>query len=304
MKVTALAGGTGSAKLLRGLVSAGADLTVVANVGDNIWLRGLYVCPDVDIAMYALAGIADRKKGWGIEGDSFHGLEQYGRLGGDGWFALGDMDLATHMLRTEFLRSGMSLTWITKELCRRLHVRQCLLPATDSDVETRIRTTEGAMHLQEFWVMRRGRPKVAGVEYPGASKARITSEVRSAIKDADKVVVCPANPVTSIGPMLALPGMKRSLAETRGTIIAVTPMKGSGPFSGPAGKLMKAVGVRPDSLGVAKMHAGFLDAMVIDRSDKRLVPEISRLGVKCLLDDIGMEGPAGEKRLAKVVLSA
>ena len=304
MKVVALAGGTGSAKLLRGLASLNTGLTVVANVGDDFWFQGLYVCPDVDIATYALAGISDRRKGWGIGGDSFGALGQLERMGEPAWFRLGDRDLAVSLVRTRLLRSGRSLTQATDALRRALGVSVPILPASDSPVETTMVTPGGTMHLQEFWVKNRGRPRVLEVRYRGARKAQPSMEVRRSLSRADRVVVCPANPITSIGPILALRGMKRLLSGCAARVVALSPMVGRGPYSGPAGKLMGSLGVRPDSAGVASLYKGLVSGLVIDRRDARLAKEVEGAGMECLLADTLMESRSDERRMASVLLEA
>jgi LPPG:FO 2-phospho-L-lactate transferase len=304
MKVVALAGGTGSAKLLRGLYGLPVDLTAVVNVGDNVWMYGVYVCPDIDITTYALAGIADQARGWGVQGDSFHALGGLSRLGLDTWFKLGDLDLATCLLRARMLREGATLTQATDEIRRAYGVKAEVLPVTDSDVETWLDTSRGVMHLQEFWVREKGRPRVSRVMYRGAGSARATAEVRSAILDADRIVLCPANPVTSMGPILAVPGVARLLAETKAKVVALSPMMGEAPFSGPAGKLLKSMGSRRDSVGVARLYASFLDSILIWAKDSRLAPSIESLGVRCVTTDTLMKGNDDEVRLAKEVLAA
>ena len=304
MRVVALAGGTGSAKLLRGLSALGVDLTVVANVGDNVWVHGLYVCPDLDIAMYTLAGLANRRRGWGIGGDTFRTLAQLGLIGEPTWFALGDRDIATQIVRTRMLREGLTLTSVTEGLRKAFRVAQTILPLTDDPVETRILTPAGYVHLQEFWVRDRGRPAVRGVAYEGSSKARFTEEVERVIGRADRIVLCPANPVTSIGPMLAVPGFSRMLSRAKARVTALSPMVGRVPFSGPAAKLMKAVGMRPDSVGVAQAYSGFLDSLVIDRNDAGAAGEIEDLGVRCVLSDTLMRDRSDEERLSKELLEA
>jgi LPPG:FO 2-phospho-L-lactate transferase len=304
LRVVALAGGTGSAKLLRGLSALGVDLTVVANVGDNVWMHGLYVCPDLDIAMYTLAGLADRRRGWGIDGDTFRTLAQLGQIGEPTWFALGDMDIATQLARTRMLREGLTLTSVTEKLRKAFHVAQTILPLTDDPVETRILTPAGYVHLQEFWVRDRGRPAVRGVVYKGASQARFTEDVEEAIKRADRIVLCPANPVTSIGPMLAVPEFSRRLSRTKARVTALSPMVGRAPFCGPAAKLMKAVGMRPDSVGVAQIYSEFLDSLIINRSDAGLAGEVEELGIKCVLSDTLMRDRSDEERLSKELMEA
>jgi len=304
LRVVALAGGTGSAKLLRGLSALGVNLTVVANIGDNVWMHGLYVCPDLDIAMYTLAGLADKRQGWGIKGDTFRTLAQLGRIGEPTWFALGDLDIATQIVRTRLLREGLTLTSVTEKLRRAFQIAQTILPLTDDPIETRVLTPVGYAHLQEFWVRDRGRPVVRGVAYKGAPRARCTRDVEDAVKKADRIILCPANPVTSIGPMLAVPGFSRMLSRTKARVTALSPMIGKAPFSGPAAKLMKAVGMRPDSVGVAKMYSEFLDSLIVDRSDADVSVEIEELGIKCILSDTLMRDFPAEERLSKELVYA
>ena len=303
MRVVALAGGTGSAKLLRGLSRLPVDLTVVANVGDNFWTYGVYVCPDVDIATYTLAGISS-PRGWGIAGDTFETLGGLSRLGVGTWFRLGDRDMAVCLRRTEILKSGKSLTEATLEISRSLGVGPRILPATNDHLETRIITPEGEMHLQEFWVRERGKPKVLGVRYEGGSGARPSSEVAAALGSADRVVHCPANPLTSIGPMLAIAGFRRLLKRTGARVVALSPMEGAAPFSGPAGKLLRAPGSTPDSSGVAKLYSDFVDSVVISDSDAALGGRIRALGMEFVPAKTRMETQGDELRLARKVAEA
>lgn len=303
MRVVAFAGGTGSAKLIRGLQRLDVDLTVVANVGDNAWMYGAYVCPDVDIACYTVAGVANASRGWGVEGDTFRFLEAAAKLGVETWFRLGDRDLATCLARTDMLRRGLTLTEATDRIRKALGAKPRVLPACDEPVRTTVSTPKGELGLQEFWVRDLGRPRVDRVYYRGASRARPTRQVADAVRRADRVVVCPANPITSIGPMLAVPGF-RSLVSSSRRVVAVSPMVGSAPFSGPAGKLMKAAGERPDSLGVARLYAGVIGALLVSDADAGLKPRIDALGVECRLGETRMAGPADEARLAREVLEA
>jgi len=304
MRVVALAGGTGSAKLLRGLYRTETNLTVIANVGDNIWMYGVYVCPDIDIACYTLAGVADRSRGWGISGDSFEALGSLRRFGEAAWFMLGDRDLATSLRRTEMICSGATLTEVTESLRKALALKCKVLPVTDDPVSTMITTPSGDLHLQEFWVREKGLPRVIRVRYRGARNARLTPQVKRSIEGADRVVLCPANPISSIGPMLAIPGLTRLLTESHARVVALSPMEGRHPFSGPAGKLLKAGGVRQDSVGVAKLYARFLDAIIISRNDAALSKKIESLGIDSFLSDTLMSGPDDEVRLARELLEA
>jgi LPPG:FO 2-phospho-L-lactate transferase len=303
VKVVALAGGTGSAKILRGLSRLHIQLTIVGNVGDNIWIHGLYICPDLDIAMYTLAGIEDRKQGWGIRGDSFETLKQLRKLGEKTWFKLGDRDLATHILRTRMLKEGATLTAATEALCRLFDVHQQILPVTDHSLETQVKTRKGELHLQEFWVRDGGRPAVLGVDYKGGDSAVATEGVLKALAEADRVVLCPANPVTSIGPILAIGGVQQTLRDTSARVSALSPMIGRASFSGPAAKLMEALGMRPDSVGVAERYSDFLDALIVDTSDEGLAEEVEGVGVKCSTSRTHVLRSQDETRLAKELLA-
>ncbi len=304
MKLVALAGGTGSSKLLRGLKAEIGNFTVIANVGDNVWMHGLYVCPDIDIAMYTLAGIADSRKGWGVKGDTFKMLEQMALLRGETWFRLGDRDLAIHLLRTEMLKAGKTLTEVTAFALDALKVRQRILPVTDAPVETHVLTTEGDLHLQEFWVRRRARVAVEDVVYKGASEAHTTREVTSAVDEADRIIICPGNPATSIMPIFAVGEMQKLLASSNAEKIAVSPMIGNRPFSGPAGKIMRALGHGTDSVAVSKMYARIIDRILIDESDVRMKGKIEELGVRCLATGTTMNNYAQERRLARFLIEA
>ena len=302
-RVVALAGGTGSAKLLRGL-QAHVRFSVVSNVGDNVWMHGLYVCPDIDTAVYAMSGLIDRERGWGIAEDSFHGLAQLERLGAETWFKLGDRDLAMHVLRTHLLQGGRTLTEVTRVVCKRLGVKDPVLPCTDADAETRLVTDRGEMHFQEFWVKRRGRPRVVSIDYRPFSRARITEAVVKALASADRIVICPANPATSILPILSVGGMRRALRSSKARKVAISPMIGSGPVSGPAGKLMAATGHEPTSLGVAKLYRGLIDVMVIDEHDAKQEKAIEKTGATCVTAPTLMKSGEDEARLAGLALEA
>src|SRR3989449_4635415 len=219
MRVTALAGGTGAAKLLRGLASARPqhELAVIGNTGDDAEIWGLHVSPDLDTVMYALAGRLDAMRGWGVADDTFRCLEAMGDLGAETWFNLGDRDLATHLYRTRALGDGTPLSAVTAELCRRLGVAARILPMSDDPVRTRVRTPDGWLSFQEYFVREKAQVRVLDVEYAGAAASRPAPGVVEAIREADLVVVCPSNPVTSVGPVLAVPGMAQALADRKST---------------------------------------------------------------------------------------
>ena len=306
MRVTALAGGTGAAKLLRGLASARPrhELTVIGNTGDDTEIWGLHVSPDLDTVMYALAGRLDAMRGWGVADDTFRCLEAMGDLGAETWFNLGDRDLATHLYRTRALGDGTPLSAVTAELCRRLGVAARILPMSDDPVRTRVRTPDGWLSFQEYFVREKAQVRVLDVEYAGAAASRPAPGVLEAIREADLVVVCPSNPVTSVGPVLAVPGMGQALGAARSRVVAVSPIVGGAAVSGPAGELMRARGLPVSPVGVAAAYAPWLGTLVIDRSDAARVPELERLGVRPVLADILMTDRDREIALAQLMLAA
>lgn len=301
MRLVVLAGGTGSAKLLNGLSQAIDRLTVVSNIGDNIWLHGLYICPDIDIATYCLAGILD-DKGWGIKGDTFNFLYQLSRLGFNTWFKIGDKDLATHIVRTMMLRSGMRLTNVTKFIAKSLGLKHEIIPSSDSEVETHIITDAGELHLQEFWVREGGRPRVYGVKYSGVELAEPSPEAVESILKADRIIICPANPISSIGPILSIKGIKEAMIKSKGKKIAISPIIGTRPLSGPAGKFMEAMKIHVSPLGVATLYKDLIDVFVVDKKDRALCEQIESLGIKCFITNIVMRRSEDQRRLAMKAL--
>lgn len=301
-----LSGGTGSAKFLRGLQRI-APFTTIANVGDNAWFHGLYVCPDIDTVTYALAGMVDSRRGWGIQGDEFKVLSQLKRLGAGGtWFNIGDLDLATDLLRTALMREGKTLTEVTSTIARRLGVERCrILPATDQHVETRITTAEkGEMHLQEFWVKERGRLTPKEVRYVGAGRARPTASVTKSLGSAERIIIVPANPITSILPTLCIGGFRQALRRSKARKVAVSPMIGQGAFSGPAAGLMAAKKLGPTSESVARLYKGLIDVIILDESDRSQADAIEKVGVSCVFTSTLMSSREEEVRLAKVAMEA
>jgi len=303
MRVTALAGGTGAAKLLRGLLAAGVgELTVVVNTGDDTEVWGLHVSPDLDTITYALAGRLDLARGWGRADESFHCLESMATFDGPTWLALGDRDLATHLVRTQALSAGRPLSEVAAEIARRLGARVGVVPMSDDRVRTRIRTPAGWLTFQEYFVREKARVEVLEVAYEGATEARPAPGVLDAIGDADAVVVCPSNPVTSVGPILAVPDIASVLAATRARVVAVSPIVGGAAVSGPAGQLMTARGLPVSPLGIARAYAPWLDVLLIDRSDGDFAADLERAGVRPVLADILMTDRASETALARRVL--
>lgn len=305
MRVTALAGGTGAAKLLRGLAAclAAPDLTIIGNTGDDTEVWGLHVSPDLDTVVYALAGRLDVARGWGRAEETFHCLEAMAALGAPSWFALGDRDLATHLVRTASLRAGEPLSAVTARLAARLGLTARVLPMSDDPVRTVVDTTQGRLSFQEYFVRDRAAGDVVAVDYVGAPVARPGPGVLAAITEADLVVVCPSNPVTSVGPILAVPGIAAALAVAR-MVVGISPIVGGAPVSGPAGRLMRARGLEVSPLGVATAYAPWLRALLIDSRDRGAAPRLERAGVRAVVAEVVMTDPSRELALARKVLEA
>lgn len=303
MKVCALAGGVGGAKLSAGLQDALApgELSVVVNTADDFDPWGLRVCPDLDTVMYTLAGVANPETGWGISGESFAFLDMLTGYGEDAWFKLGDRDLATHVLRTARLRAGETLTGITADLSRALGIRSAILPMCDEKVSTVLKTPAGMLEFQEYFVRRRQRDDVLGVELRGVEGARATEAVLGALSGADAVVFCPSNPVVSLGPVLAVPGMREALASAPAPKVAVSPIVGGRALKGPADRMLASLGHEVSAAGVAAMHEGLIDGMVVDRADEGQGEEIEALGMKVLATDAVMRDGPDRARLAREV---
>ncbi len=300
-----LTGGTGGAKLVQGLGLEGAakELVVICNTGDDFVCHGLRVCPDLDTITYTLAGWSDAARGWGIQGDTFVVLEWLAKYGGESWFKLGDRDLATHITRSRLLREGASLSRVTDRLRQALGVKATILPMSDDRVETRIVTAGGELSFQEYFVKRHWADAVEKVFFAGAERSRPAPGVLDAIRTAEAVILCPSNPVTSIGPILAVPGIRSALAETESPVVAVSPIIGGAAVSGPAGRLMAAAGCEVSALGVAKAYADFLDKIVVAPEDRDLEENIESLGVQALVAPIRMDSLEDKRRVARDVLS-
>lgn len=306
MRLTALAGGTGAAKLLRGLAACldSHELTIIGNTGDDTEVWGLHVSPDLDTVAYALGGLLDVARGWGRADETFRALEGMAALGGPTWFSLGDRDLATHLVRTSALRAGETLTAVTARLAARLGVTARILPMSDAPVRTHVTTTGGRLTFQEYFVRDKAQGDVVSVAYQGAEAAAPAPGVLDAIAGAELVVVCPSNPVTSIGPILAVPGIADALRATKAPVVGVSPIIGGAPVSGPAGRLMKSRGLAVSPLGVAAAYAPWLRALLIDSGDAALGPALQAAGVRAVPGDILMTDRAREIALARRVLEA
>ena len=306
MKITALAGGTGAAKLLRGLgrVLDPRDLTVVVNTGDDTLIWGLHVSPDLDTVCYTLGGVIDERKGWGLTDETFHALDQIARYGEPVWFNLGDRDLATHLHRSRLLREGRSLTQITRAIAQALGVTATVLPMSDQPVRTRILGPDGWLAFQEYFVREKAQVEVRAVNYAGAPAARPAPGVLDALRTADAVLLCPSNPITSIGPILAVPGLVEALQSTEAIVAAVSPIVGGDAVSGPAGRLMAAAGLPVSATGVARAYGGWLDLLVFDEQDRTLAPEIRAAGAAPVMAPTMMSSRDAEVTLARHVVAA
>ena len=308
-RVVALAGGVGGARLAHGLQLAVApgDLTVVVNTGDDAEFHGLLVCPDHDTVLYTLAGLADRERGWGRAGETWAAAGQLARLGEPTWFQLGDRDLALHVHRTRRLREGVRPTTIALDVAARLDVATRILPMADEPVRTRVRTADGWLAFQDWFVRLRADPPVLEVAFDGVERARVTPEAEAAFARADAIVICPSNPLVSIAPILAVPGIRDALGAARGRgvrVAAVSPIVGGKALRGPADRMLAALGEEVSALGVARRYVGLVDAFVIDEADASLAPAIESLGLDAIVAPSVMSDDASREALGRVVLEA
>jgi len=304
MKVCALAGGVGGAKLAAGLqdVLPAGDLKVVVNTADDFDLWGLHICPDLDTVMYTLAGISNPETGWGLASESFDALSMLDSYGEETWFKLGDRDLATHILRTFRLRSGEALTGITTALSGALDVKSVVLPMSDDPVSTVLETPEGRLEFQEYFVRRGQKDEVLGVELRGIEDARPTEDVLAAISGADAIVLCPSNPVVSIGPILAVPGIREALISSSAPKVAVSPIVGGRALKGPADRMLASLGHEVSATGVARMYARLVDGMVVDCIDEDEQSGIEAIGMRALVTESVMRDAEDRARLASETL--
>jgi LPPG:FO 2-phospho-L-lactate transferase len=306
MKIAVLAGGVGAARFLSGLVAAdpAAAITVIGNTADDLLIHGLHVSPDLDSVTYTLCGMGDEERGWGVRDESWAALEQLRRLGEEGWFQLGDRDLATHIFRTSRLRAGSTLSAVTSELGARLGLPLCLLPMTDDQVTTRIHTRDGRdLHIQEYLVREACRPEIASFEYRGAAIARPSPGVLEALAEADLVIVAPSNPVISIGPILEVPGIREAV-KAAPTVVAISPIVAGRAIKGPAVVMLEALGLSPSALGVADCYRGLAQVLVLDTADGGLAEQVRALGLEPHVCDTMMVGAPARLRLAREVLAA
>ena len=306
MKITALAGGVGASKLLLGLVRTmdARELTVIVNTGDDIVLHGLYICPDLDIVTYTLAGSVNPQTGWGLAGDTFHSLKAMARYGREQWFNLGDRDLATHIHRTALLAEGKTLSEATDAIRRDWGVCARLLPMSDQPIPTTILTDLGEMHFQEYLVKHRTEPSLQDIRFEGVESAQPAPGVLEALLRADGILICPSNPLISIGPILAVPGVREVLWMRRDHVLAVSPLVAGKSLKGPTDRMLAECLIDPTSCGVAHLYQDIASVMVIDPADSGLCPEIQQQGVRPVLVPSVMRTDAEKERLARGVLSA
>ncbi|MEX1255552.1 MAG: 2-phospho-L-lactate transferase [Dehalococcoidia bacterium] len=304
--ITVIAGGVGAAKFLRGLVDVveAASITVIGNTGDDETFLGLHVSPDLDTVVYTLSDAVDPEQGWGQADETYACLEQAARLGEETWFRLGDADLATHVQRTQLLREGRSLSEATESIARAFGVACRLLPVSDQPVRTVVTTEAGELSFQEYFVRRRQQDEVRALRFEGVESARPAPGVLEAIAEAETVVIAPSNPLVSIGPVLAVPGVREALVETKAPVVAVSPIVGGRALKGPADRMMTSLGYESSALGVARLYADFLDALVLDEQDASLASEVESLGVRAVVTDTIMRDPASRRALAEATLAA
>jgi LPPG:FO 2-phospho-L-lactate transferase len=303
--ICVLSGGTGGAKFVDGLrqVMPAEDITLVVNTGDDLLWWGLYVSPDIDSITYVLSGMLSRERGWGVKGDTFLCLQAMGQLGEPTWFHTGDRDLAMHLLRSRLLAEGKTLSEATAVISEKLGVRARVLPMSDSRVETRVDTPVGELSFEEYFVQRWYQDPVKSVRFAGASDAEPAPGVLDAIGSADAVLIAPSNPITSIGPILAVPGIREALLTCRGKVAAISPIVGSAPVAGPAGILMAAQGLPCSIVGVAHAYEEFLDILVCDNRDTRAAEMLRNHGLQVECAQTIMRNSEDKASLAREVLA-
>ncbi len=312
--LVALCGGVGAARMLSGLVRVvpSADITAIVNVGDDMVLHGLHISPDLDTVTYTLAGMDNRDTGWGVAGESWAVMDELARLGGEDWFRLGDRDLATHLFRTGRLRGGAPLSTVTAELSSRRGIAVRLVPATDDPLRTRVTLAEASalgppgteVGFQDYFVRLRHDVPVRGVRFEGAATARPAPGVMESLGEADAVVVCPSNPVVSIGPVLAVPGVREALMARRDQVVAVSPIVAGAALKGPADRLMAELGTEPSVVGVARLYAPWVGTLVVDVADASHAGAIEAEGLRCVVTPTVMSSPERAQDLARAVVDA
>jgi len=310
--LVALCGGVGAARMLSGLIRVipPEEITAIVNVGDDLVLHGLQISPDLDTVTYTLAGLDNQETGWGVAGESWNAMDELGQLGGEDWFRLGDRDLATHLVRTGRMRKGSSLSAVTAAIAERHGIGVRLLPVSDDPVRTRVtladQTTMGPpgteVGFQDYFVRLQHDVAVSGVRFEGADTARPAPGVLDALESAERIVVCPSNPVVSIGPLLAVPGVREALLAARQRTVAVSPIVAGTALKGPADRLMAELGTESSVVGVARLYSGWVGTLVIDTADLQHVAGVEAEGMRCVVAPTVMSSPERAAQLARVVI--
>lgn len=305
MKVVALAGGVGGAKLAHGLaqVLRSEDLTVIVNTGDDFEHFGLYICPDLDTVCYTLAGIANPETGWGRADETWNAIENISKLGGSDWFKLGDRDLATHLERTRRLKEGYSLSQITRDFCKAWGIDHTVLPMSDSPVRTFVETDQGELAFQEYFVQRRCEPRVTGFWFDGVNEAEPVRGAREAIESADAMIICPSNPWVSIDPILQVISPLLQGERFGARLVAVSPIIGGQAIKGPAAKMYRELGIEPSALAVANHYRRLATDFVLDKIDEQLNESVKGLSMRTYVTNTLMKSHEDRKRLAADLLN-
>ncbi len=304
--IAVLSGGVGGSRFLQGVVQVvpPEDVVAIVNTGDDEEFFGLYVSPDPDIVTYALAGVVDEARGWGMQGDTFRWLEAMGRFGQDTWFQIGDRDLATHLYRTRRLREGAALSQVASELAERLAVRTRVLPMSDDRVRTMVETEAGTFPFQQYLVQRGARDRVTDLRLEGIDAARPGPGVMEALREAEAILIAPSNPIASVGPILALPGVREAVSARRERVAAVSPVVGGQSLQPPAGEMLLGLGHEVSALGVARLYRGVARVFVLDRQDEALAPQVRELGMEPIVVDTAMRDATAKRALAGATLEA
>jgi len=305
MKVAVLCGGVGAARFLRGLVQVlpGPDITAIVNVADDIVLHGLHISPDLDTCTYTLAGAINGETGWGLAGETWHAMESVARYGGENWFNLGDKDLGTHLFRTQRLHSGATLSEVTTEITAAWDLDLKIMPVTDDRIETRVTVDgEGEIGFQEYFVGRRHGVPISAIRFVGATEARPAPGVLEAIQTADAVIIAPSNPLVSIGPLLAVPGLTEALIHRRDQVVAISPIVAGAALKGPADRMLTELGHESSVVGVARLYHSFAATLVVDTADATATAGIEDAGMHVLITPTIMKTPERAAKLARTVL--
>jgi LPPG:FO 2-phospho-L-lactate transferase len=305
-QVTVLAGGVGGARFLLGVLAVvpAAAVTVIGNVGDDLEVYGLHVSPDLDTVLYTLTGWSDEQRGWGVRADTSRALERARALGADAWFWLGDVDLGLHLARTEALRRGEPLSAVTRRLARALGLEAQLVPATDDRLRTMLETPDGELEFQDYYVRRGHADPVRGVRFAGAARATPAPGVVDAVDGAQAVLIAPSNPLISIDPILAVPGIREAIAARTGGRVAVSPIVAGAALRGPAADMLRSTGRDVSAVGIARHYGGLIDVLVLDAVDADQAAAVERLGVRAVVCDTVMRDAAARHRLAQAALDA